>query len=369
MTDELDLVRRFRADEPEVGGETITVARAALTRAIAAAAPVPSPPGRHRTTRRRRLRAALATAALAIAVLAVWPFGSPGGPSVSPALAATLNRLAQIAASGPSLVPHHGQYLYVASVSNQQSDAMANGKECVTYALERRQVWIGADGSGLLRESYGTATFTSAADRSLCDAMPKGAITQPGTSNLWFAAHCFSIGPNNDVNALSTDPRTLLVQMRHADGGPPTAGEDFVHVGDFLRETDARPALRAALYQAAALIPGTRLLGTVRDHLGRKGLGIAYRNQVLILNPHTAALMAEQTIGSPDWTVYLASRVVNQLPRRSPLPLTPPCVDSGGYDTHTAAGDVETGARPTESNRGHGQDARSGAKRLLPYLQ
>ena len=64
------------------------------------------------------------------------------------------------------------------------------------------------------------------------------------------------------VNALSTDPGTLLVQMRRADGGPRSAGEDFVHVGDFLRETDARPALRAALYRATALIPGVRLLGT-----------------------------------------------------------------------------------------------------------
>jgi hypothetical protein len=175
--------------------------------------------------------------------------------------------------------------------------------------------------------------------------MSQGAISQPGTSNLWFAPHCFSIGPNNDVNALPTDPQQLLVQMRRIDGGPRTAGEDFVHVGDFLRETDARPALRAALYRATALIPGTRLLGTVRDHLGREGLGVAHGNSELIFNPHTAALMAEQTIGDPGWTVYLASRVVNQLPHHSPLPLTPPCVNYGGYITHTPAGDVQTGAR------------------------
>jgi hypothetical protein len=346
MTNELDLVRRFRADEPDASDDAIAAARAALSRAIAATAPAPSRPRRRHTTRAWRLRGVLVTAALTIAVVAVWPFGSGGGPSVSPALAATLNRLAQIAASGPSLVPHRGQYLYVASDSNQESDAIVNGKECVTYAPERRQVWIGADGSGLLRESFGTATFTSAGDRSLCQAMPKGAISQPGTSNLWFAPHCFSIGPNNDVNALSTDPRKLLVQMRRADGGPHSAGEDFVHVGDFLRETDARPALRAALYRAAALIPGVRLLGTVRDHLGRHGLGVAYRNHELIFNPQTAALMAEQTIGDPGWTAYLASRVVNRLPRRSPLPLTPPCVNYGGSITHTPAGDVQTGARP-----------------------
>jgi hypothetical protein len=346
MSDELDMVRRFRADEPDAGEAAIMAARAALTEAIGAAAPAPGGPRRRRTTSAWRLRSGLVAAALAIAVVAVWLFASGGGPSVSPALAATLNRLAQIAAGGRSLVPDRGQYLYVASASNQESDAIANGKECVTYAPERRQVWIGADGSGLLRETVGRATFTSAADRSLCQAMATGAISQPGTSNLWFARHCFSIGPNNDVNALSTDPRTLLVQMRRADGGPHSAGEDFVHVGDFLRETDARPQLRAALYRAAALIPGVQLLGPVRDHLGRNGLGVAYRNHELIFNPRTAALMGEQTIGGPGWTVYLASRVVNQLPRRSPLPLTPPCVNYGGRVTHTPAGDVQTGAQP-----------------------
>jgi hypothetical protein len=56
--------------------------------------------------------------------------------------------------------------------------------------------------------------------------------------------------------------------------------------------------------------------------------------------------MAEQTIGDPGWTVYLASRVVDRLPRRSPLPLTPPCVNHGGTTTHTPAGDVQTGPRP-----------------------
>ncbi len=345
MTDELDLVRRLRADEPDAGEDAITAARAALSRTIAAAAVAPSSPRRRHGARAWRLRGALVTAALAVAVLAVWPFGSGEGP-VSPALAATLSRLAQIAATGSSLVPQHGQYLFVASASNQESDAIANGKECITHALERRQVWTGADGSGLLRETFGTPTFTSAADQRLCDAMPTGAVSQRGTSNLWFAPHCFSIGPNNNVNALSTDPRTLLEQMRRADGGPRTAGEDFVHVGDFLRETDARPALRAALYRAAALIPGARLLGTVRDHLGRDGLGVAYGNHQLIFNPRTAALMAEQTSGDPGWTVYLTSRVVNRLPRRSPLPLTPPCVNYGGHVTHTPAGDVQTGSRP-----------------------
>jgi hypothetical protein len=30
------------------------------------------------------------------------------------------------------------------------------------------------------------------------------------------------------------------------------------------------------------------------------------------------------------WTVFLPSRVVDRLPERSPLPLSPPCIKGGG---------------------------------------
>lgn len=66
MTDELDLVRRFRADEPDAGEDTITVARAALTRPIASAPPAPRPPRRHYASRAWRGRGALLTATVAM---------------------------------------------------------------------------------------------------------------------------------------------------------------------------------------------------------------------------------------------------------------------------------------------------------------
>jgi hypothetical protein len=111
--------------------------------------------------------------------------------------------------------------------------------------------------------------------------------------------------------------------------------------------------VRAALYRAAALIPGIHLLGMVRDHLGRRGLGVAYDSHgtrhELIFNPQTSALMGEQDIGSApganSWAVYLRSQVVDRLPHRPPVPLSPPCVNGGGYVTHTPLGDVQTGRK------------------------
>jgi hypothetical protein len=307
---------------------------------------------RRLATRRPVTIATAALAATVVLVVGLLSSGSAVGPS--PALAAVLQHLAQIAANGPSLVPGAGQYLNVDSISRSASFAgFADGKTCITYGIDHRQAWTAADGSGLLRDTSGTATFTSPGDRALCLSKAPKAEFSAGASNLWFADGCFQLGPTNDMQALSTDPRTLLRQMRKLDGGPQTAAEDFVHVGDFMRGTDARPALRAALYRAAALIPGVRLLGMVRDHLGRRGLGVALTHHgdsnELIFNPMTAALLGERSTGkapgSSSWTVYLGSHVVRRVPYRSPVALTSPCHRSMGYVSNVPGGSVMMGRR------------------------
>jgi len=290
---------------------------------------------------------------LGAALLVVGLTNLGGAPGATPAAAAALERLARIAGSGPSLVPGPGEYLYVRSVSDYPA-VIEGGRgqtPCVSYAVDHRQVWIAADGSGLLRESTGPTTFPSAADQEHCQAVAPKLASASGTSNLWFAAGCFELGPTNDMGSLSTDPGTLLEQMRRLDGGPDTPGEDFVHVGDFLRETDASPELRAALYRAAALIPGVQLLGTVQDHFGRHGLGVALTTDgvrhELIFNGQTAALMGEQSTGSTpesnSWAVYLNSSVVDNQPYPSPVRLNPPCNAGAGHVQNVPGGSVETG--------------------------
>ena len=180
-------------------------------------------------------------AAVAAAVITLLPAGS-GGPSN--AAAAVLNRLARLIAAQP-LTPQPGQYLYVDS----RNDYPSFGGNCETFSLDHRQIWIGEDGSGLIRETHEPQQFTSAADRATClKADPKMRLQSGGTSNDWFAPQCLSLKPANfDWSSLSSDPHVLLQQMRQLDGGPTTPGEDFVHIGDFLRETDAPPAVRATL--------------------------------------------------------------------------------------------------------------------------
>lgn len=315
--------------------------------------------GLRRPRRRRRLTlavgAAMAAAAVAITIVALLPAGS-GGPS--PAAAAVLNRLARLVATQP-LAPQPGQYLYVES----RNDYPAFSGSCETVAVDQRQIWIGTDGSGLIRDTTGPERFSSAADRATClQSNPNMRLRSGGTSNDWFAPQCLSTKPGKfEWSSLSSDPHVLLQQMRQIDGGPPTPGEDFVHIGDFLRETDTPPAVRATLYQAAALIPGIQLLGTVRDHDGRPGLGIAYAypsqgsntasgsSSELIFDPKTGELSGEQGTGPDYWAVYLTQQVVNNLPGKPPAPLTPPCSPQGSGYGHTFPGGSVTNGAPVTS--------------------
>jgi hypothetical protein len=93
------------------------------------------------------------------------------------------------------------------------------------------------------------------------------------------------------------------------------------------------PAIRAALYQAAALIPGVKLMGSQVDQAGQTGLGVGFYGSgrlsaELIFDQSTGALLAEQYFDShgelSDWTAYLQQKIVDAVPN---YPLAPP---SGG---------------------------------------
>jgi len=114
------------------------------------------------------------------------------------------------------------------------------------------------------------------------------------------------------------------VQLRKLDGGPRNAGEDFTHIGDFMRESDTPPAIRAALYEAAALIPGVKLLGPQEDPTDRTGLAVSFpyangqTHRELIFDQQSGALLAEEAYGPEgklsDWTTYMPSKIVSSHP-------------------------------------------------------
>jgi hypothetical protein len=238
---------------------------------------------------------------------------------------------AQPAPSGPG----PGQYLYVDSenaYTDSSFDQAPNGQGSYTVLVpQHRQFWIGPDGSGRLFETFGQPTFLSAQDHA--DWVAAGSPT------IDDAPSDASFGPGRlsfrDLSNLPTDPSALaaLLTARKIEGGPTGPAEDFVQIGDLLRETDASPALRSALYQVAAGLSGVVDLGTVVDHAGRRGIGLADvshgSQSELIFDPTTSALLGEQdTVVGPGprepvgtvvgWATYLQSAVVDSTTSTGP---------------------------------------------------
>ena len=305
--------------------------------------PASPTPGRTDGSRRRRWVTRVAAVALVVGVAGGTELLSqPHSPSgLNTAAAAVLNHLALVASDQPApSVPGPGQYLYVSSTEAYTATIAIQPNSFTELRPENRQIWIAANGSGRIKESFGQPTFLSAHDRNVWEAAGRQTIPQ-GPTEMSFGPGGLANGPTNLAN-LPTNPSALAAKIdsRKIESGPPGLAEDFTQVGDLLRETDASPALRSALYQVAARIPGVETLGTVADHSGRMGVGVAYVHNglrhELIFNPRTSALLGEYyTVVSPGsgynvpngtvvgWEVYLQSSIVNSLPPVTGRPPSP----------------------------------------------
>lgn len=307
---------------------------------------------RHRRRWAFAVAAVTAVAAAAIAVLALLPSGT-GGPSNA---AAALDRLANLVAAH-SLTPEPGQYLYVAQEEESGAYLGSPVGACELLSLQRREIWIGTDGSGLIRETSEPGHFSSPADRARCRRMVrkygKGMarslrfVLARRTSSDWYAPRCLSLNPNNKLpwSQLSSDPHVLLRQIMPANNGlfRRRPKDEFSMIETYLHETDAPPEVRATLLRAVALIPGVKLLGTVRDHAGRPGIGFSLSGGELIFDPQTGELLGENGIVN-SWTVYLRQKVVDTLPGKPPAPLDPPCTNGQGVSHDVPGGSVTNGA-------------------------
>jgi hypothetical protein len=322
-------------------------------------------PGRWRL-RTLQGAAIIVVVGLAIGLTAVSRPGSPGGPA--PAAAAVLKQLALVAADQPAvIVPAPGQFLYVESDEAYQSETAGlppGGKGSYSVLLpEHRQIWVGPDGSGRLFETYGEPVFLSARDHA--------AWLAAGSPSIPHAPSDTTFGPGGlylmKLSDLPTDPSALAADLssRKIEGGPPGAAEDFTQIGDLLRETDASPALRSALYQVAAALPGVQSLGSVTDHSGRTGVGVAYVDHgvqdELVFDPQTSALLGEQnTVVGPganypvgtvvDWVVYLQSAVVDSTTSTAaadaPEPISPSTSPAGVSLSPSNPGDLKGTTAP-----------------------
>jgi hypothetical protein len=340
-TDELDLVRRFAQDGPEPPADVMDRARQRLTEAMATSAevvPLITSSNKALDRRRRRfvLPAVAAVAVLALAGIAVGVTVSGGGsarPSTGVgvqrgSLAATeLDRAARLVADDTTPVPGPGEYQYTEtdsatlvalnSVGNLtppdvtpstmvgQSASSAPNPNApdagTTYRVwdeTHAQSWVDANDNGKASFTFSTSFF-SPQDKSVWQAAgsPQVDVDAGAPSTASLSASGFP-----DVAGLPTDPQALLRTLESgAYGAPDDPSAAFSAVGELLQDPkDTSPALRSALYQAAALIPGTEALGTIADHAGQQGQGIGLTKDgvrsELIVDPSSGQLLGTEDV-------------------------------------------------------------------------
>ena len=259
---------------------------------------------RHGT--RVRIVAGVGLVSVVATLVALVVLDSPGAPTN--AAAAALTKLARVAADQPASSPvPAGEYVYSASVGvelisqvHEQQPSSSTRQTFSVVAPVTRQVWIAANGSGRLVQTYGTPRFLTPADRAAWIVDGKPAVLQPSSNVNSLEAKGALSGPS--LAGLPTDPKLLLadIEARKVEDAPSGESYTFKIVGDLLQETDASPALRAALYHVAAEIPGVTFVGTVSDPVGRSGIAVAYTSggerHELIFDPRTSALLSEETV-------------------------------------------------------------------------
>lgn len=216
---------------------------------------------------------------------------------------------ATIKTSDPAVGP--GQYLKVDTKAVYLT-VEHNEKRATNSWLEEHggQVYIPADlaGEWVWHREAGVATtfFTEAARaaEAALDRDPKPELLRGPKGAFYGTPETIINGMDlkDAIETLPRDPHQLLsiIYVRTLGSGPSPEIEALVTIADTLR-TGVIPAdLRAALYKAAALIPGVTIVDRQATLDGRTGIAIGIPKQdvrqEIIIDPATGLLIGERTV-------------------------------------------------------------------------
>ncbi|MDR6868999.1 RNA polymerase sigma-70 factor (ECF subfamily) [Microbacterium resistens] len=356
--DEISLLRRARTDIPERNPASVARGRATLFAQIEAETPyapfaalgddtsfTPLPVRR----RRRRTVAwtgvtALGAGALTIALIGGNVFGVGGWHGgADPAAADMLNAaaVATLEVTDPQLAP--GQYLRVrndaeymtqawldedvdaARVNGEVQDLntvepqyyMSQERMEVFRPSDRNDTWWRIQCRRSVAQTFGPKSALAAQeDLSMADGpigqlieMPGGRINYElpdGGVKVSDPPSGFSVpgGLSDDFSQLPLEPGELLAEIYRltAGTGPSPDGEALVWIADTLRGGAVPAEFRAAMYQAAALIPGVSITDEQATLNGRTGTAIGRDEtnnnfrQEIIFDPATGQFIGERTV-------------------------------------------------------------------------
>lgn len=317
---------------PDLAPDREMLMKEALLREVALTEPLGGRTARAARPRRlvRVLVPALACAVAVVGAVAVNLADTAGhgtaavrgaaAPEV-PEATRLLDRIALAAAAQERPAVRADQFVYVESRVAYAAQNAAGGPVSIA-PMHRRQVWLSADGSrpGLLREE-GRPDSRLDVDAPVYTLDGPGATPRPSTRHdggpsIGDPTHAY-------VASLPTDPDTLLELIRkETRGGQDPDQRAFTAIGGLLAETWAPPRVSAALYRAAARIPGVTVVRAAHDAAGREGVAVARtahgRQTQWVFDRTTYAFLGERTVlteagdAGPAGTVVGASAVLTK---------------------------------------------------------
>jgi hypothetical protein len=299
MVNELELMSGFREEVPLGSADQ---AEQAFLASIASQGHVRRLRPRAGLAGRRRTAAiivATATAAgVAAAGLTLLPgSATPAGTTAgaSPAAARLLAKIADVAAQQPAPLVRDSQFVYLktwgaGSVCTEPSSGhVAAPGDCVPGQPDEVQFWYPV--------SSLCATGAFLKDGKLTKFSFKTASEDPARfscqGNMNYPTYQF-------LRTLPTSPRALLRLIQQTDGHPGANWWAFSTIGNLLY-SGSTPSVTAALYRAAALIPGVTVVPDATDTIGRPGVAVAF----------TSGSIRTEWIFSKQTLQYLGSREVS----------------------------------------------------------
>ncbi|MDQ1058264.1 hypothetical protein QFZ23_002165 [Arthrobacter globiformis] len=308
--------------------------------------------GPHRQSRpvRRRVLIASAAAALLVGGIVLADIVRPSGPGATAEAAEVLNNAAAatIQTSDPVVGP--GQYLKIETTELTGGGMQAaDGSDISWQETTGGHVYVPADREGewvwnreerVPLESSSEAAKAAAAEirkRNASSLWPEGQPRPVGIQRAPGGAFygnqpTLIIGtPLKEAGSLPRDPQALLdiIYDRTKGAGKSPEAEAFVTIADGLRTGVVPADLRAALYKAAALIPGVTV-GTGRQQSTAEPASLSASppdggtRRDIIIDPTSGLVIGEQDVllkdypGAPAGTVStwtsVKTSVVNAAP-------------------------------------------------------
>jgi hypothetical protein len=220
--------------------------------------------------------------------------------------------LASIQNSDPVLAP--GQYLRVATTAvygtavgisdSKIAVFLYTSKKCLYVPADRNDDWVRVWGLNKPYKTFGPTSERVAKESWAAEVSRNGADFQ-GLMRARNGAF-YSDDPQSPdrLAALPRDPAALLDYIHKATIGQGSSpdGEALVWIADALRSGVVPAEIRAALYNAAAMIPGVEITEKQANLNGATGIAIGRLETVngirqdLIIDPNTGQLMGERQV-------------------------------------------------------------------------